>query len=361
MRKHLLSLMAVIVLILSSPHIGSAEKAGSSLFYWEINLFQGYSRNDGWTGTGPNELKKSIGVEDYRRFSGDYGDWLVTDLQIRLTYNSNIGLNDALDLEIHNAYARFKLLYGRADIWVGHWEPAFGQESQIDTYPDILETLYMKNIGFKQDWGIGVRGAFPWWDYKITATNGSGMGIQFEGNYLFAGRIGIGDPSFDNYNLGFSALYGKTIDSMGKRLVSSDTPLKRRIGIDVSLFYGSFELRGEAVYGTEDEKDVAGTWARIYYFLTPDQKWRMDMQYQNWYHNLNKKGVVDSAAYAETSSAQVLGFSYKLNAPYLLRIYYAHDIEGRTGKEDDKVMFQLYYYYPDIRGITNLQSDYGGE
>ncbi|MBI5750495.1 MAG: hypothetical protein HZA00_15370, partial [Nitrospinae bacterium] len=161
----------IILLLLYFILIPALSWAGEqSLNYWEMNLFHGFSEREGFLGR-DNDSAKSIGIEHFSKFSGEYGDWLTTDIQLRLAYNSDntisdktIGTGDpeadALDLELHNAYAKFKLLYGRADIWVGHYEPAFGQEPQMDTYSNLLQTMDMKNIGFKMDWGAGVRGVF---------------------------------------------------------------------------------------------------------------------------------------------------------------------------------------------------------
>jgi hypothetical protein len=349
-----------LISILCFPKVcNAANTGGNSLFYWEMNLFQGYSRNDNWFGSG-NDSKKSIGIEHYKRFSDDYGDWLITNLQVRLAYDSNVGLmerpfsggageKNALDLEIHNAYARFKLMYGRADVWIGHYEPAFGQEPQLDTYPILLQSLGMKNIGFKKDWGAGVKGVFSNWDYQITATNGSGMGIHFKGNRLFSGRIGIGNPSFDNYNLGFSALYGETAKVAGRRLISDSPVSKNRIGMDASILYGPFDLRGEIARGMDNGKEVFGSWLQGYYLLPSNQRWRVEAQYQTWFYNLKESGNADSTVY--------LGVSYKLNSAYHLRTYYVLDAEAKEEKVDHKILFQLYYYYPEISGITNLRPE----
>ncbi len=80
--------------------------ADQSLFYKEFNLIGGYSRQDEWIGES-DALKNSIGFEDYRKFSGDYGDFLTTDLQLRIAYDSSESTDDAWAVEVHNAWAEF--------------------------------------------------------------------------------------------------------------------------------------------------------------------------------------------------------------------------------------------------------------
>src|SRR3990167_8255171 len=79
--------------ILSHP-IAWAEQ--QSLTYYEMNLFHGFSEREGFFGMG-NDSAKSIGVENFRKFSGEYGDWLTTNIQLRLAYNSD---NTILDKTI---------------------------------------------------------------------------------------------------------------------------------------------------------------------------------------------------------------------------------------------------------------------
>jgi len=355
LHKFIIILFIIILSIILFHSLSMADTGENSLFYYEMNLFHGYSKEKGLYGR-ENDSAKSIGIENFRKFSGEYGDWLTTDLQFRLAYNSDNPLSedrigtgdperDALDLEIHNAYAKFKLLYGRADIWVGHYEPAFGQEPQMDTYSNLLQTMDMKNIGFKMDWGTGIRGVFTGWDYHLTATLGSGMGMHFKGNYLLSGRIGLGETALTDYNLGLSVLYGDVVDTTdGRKLRSNNLTTKKRIGIDATYLYRSFDIKGEVDYGMDNEKsvryahDVAGTWVQVSYILPEYQRLHIEAQQENWFYNLSEGERYDSTITA--------GLSYKLNGAIRLRIYYARDLYMTSGLSDQRIMAQYYYYYP---------------
>jgi hypothetical protein len=329
------------------------------LSYWEVNLFQGLSEREGMFGR-VNETAKSVGIEDFRKFSGEYGDWLTTNIQLRLAYNSDNELTkdtigtgdpevDAIDGELHNAYARFKLLYGKADTWVGHYEPAFGQEPLLDTYPTILQTMDMRNIGFKMDWGVGTRGAFTGWDYRITATLGSGMGIHLNGNHLFAGRIGFGETALTDYNLGISTLYGYVVNASGRKLLSDNLTLKKRVGIDATYLYRSFDFKLELDYGRDNDKEVTGTWVQITYILPEYQKLHIEVQQENWFYSLSEGEEYDSTITA--------GFSYKLNGAIRLRLYGARDFHSASGSLDNRIMAQYYYYFPTLGRLIDFKPE----
>lgn len=359
--KHLLLYKFIIILPIILFHsLSMADTGENSLFYYEMNLFHGYSKEKGLYGR-ENDSAKSIGIENFRKFSGEYGDWLTTDIQLRLAYNSDnvisdktIGTGnpeaDALDLELHNAYAKFKLLYGKADIWLGHYEPAFGQEPQMDTYSTLLQTIDMKNIGFKMDWGTGIRGVFTGWDYHLTATLGSGMGMHFKGNYLLSGRVGFGETALTDYILGLSVLYGEVVDTTANRILRSDNlTMKKRAGIDATYLYRSFHVRGEVDYGSNNDKDAAGAWVQVSYIIPEYQKLHIEFQQENWFYNLSEREQYDSTITA--------GISYKLNGAIRLRFYGARDLHLLSGNLDNRIMVQYYYYYPTLGRLMNFRTE----
>ena len=69
-------------------------KGGSSILYKELNLIVGYSENEGWIGEKNPVLKNSIGFEWLKVFSNDFGDYLTTDLQMRLSYDTSGDFGD---------------------------------------------------------------------------------------------------------------------------------------------------------------------------------------------------------------------------------------------------------------------------
>ena len=95
-------IIALVIIVTSSSAF-----AGEALFYKEVNLMAGYSDRDKWIGR-DSSLVNSVGFEDYRKFSNQYGDYLTTDLQVRLSYDSLRNSQDAWAIEIHNAWLEYK-------------------------------------------------------------------------------------------------------------------------------------------------------------------------------------------------------------------------------------------------------------
>ena len=179
--------------------LGDLASANESLFYKEVNLIGGYSDQDHWVGKS-DDLMNSLGFEDYRKFSNDYGDYLTTDLQVRLAYDSLRNSHNAWGIQVHNAWLLYKMNYA-AKLRIGHFDPAFGLEPLLDTHGTILQTLAMQDIGFKKDWGVGLEGSLPKFDYKLALQLGSGMGIhRRDDSFLFTSRVG--SPTTEIFNMG---------------------------------------------------------------------------------------------------------------------------------------------------------------
>ncbi|MBL7129931.1 MAG: hypothetical protein ISS45_00755 [Candidatus Omnitrophica bacterium] len=325
----------VLVIIVSS----NSAFADETLFYKEVNLMAGYSDRDKLIGR-DSSLVNSVGFEDYRKFSNQYGDYLTTDLQVRLSYDSLRNSQDAWAIEIHNAWLEYKLGYGY-NLKVGHFDPAFGLEPVLDTHGTILQTLAAKNIGFKKDWGVALKGALEKFDYKIALQLGSGMSIRRkDGSFLFTTRVG--SPSGENLQYGISFLYGDVLDSEGMKtfprndLKSKEAILKKRIGLDCQYLFGSYFVKGEVAYGEDEDKDVLGYLFEIDYTPPKYQNFQLELQYQSWLNELDSSDSDDSTL--------SLGISYKLNQKITLRTAFSHDFNLVGDNKDDKVVLQFYYY-----------------
>jgi hypothetical protein len=332
--RYLYLIAAILFLILNEQ-----ASANESLFYKEANLIGGYSDKDHWVGKN-SELVNSIGFENYRKFSNDYGDYLTTDLQMRLGYDSVENAEDAWGAQIHNAWLLYKIDYDKK-LRLGHFDPAFGMEPQVDTHGTILQTLAMKDIGFKKDWGIGLEGALSRFDYKTALQLGSGMSIyRKDGSFLLTSRIG--SPSTQNFQYGVSFLYGRVLEYMGiwtwprSGLESSETILKKRVGLDSQYLFGPYLFKGEVAYGTDDHNDVLGYLGEIDYTLPKYQNCELELQFQSWVNDLGRSSSDDSTL--------TLGASYKLNQDTTLRAAFSHDLNMSGQKEEDKFLVQFYFY-----------------
>ncbi|MCB4756982.1 MAG: hypothetical protein LHV69_08180 [Elusimicrobia bacterium] len=316
-----------------------ALQATERLFYKELNFLGGYSHVDKWTGmSGP--LKNSAGFEDYRKFSNDYGDYLTTDLQVRLAYDDKEPMKDAWALEIHNAWLESRGAGGRKYL-VGHFDPAFGLEPTVDTHATLFQTLAEQDIGFNKDWGGAVKGIAPAFDYQMALQLGSGMSLRRQdGSYLATARAG--SPAGGNLQYGLSLLLGRVLETEGmgtfprNELLSQEAVVMNRGGADAQVLFGPFLLKGEAAYGTNGGTHVLGYLGELDITIPRFQDWELEVQYKSWINDLDKGGTDDSMA--------GVGASYKLNKDFTLRAAYLRDVHRWMGEKDEKLLLQAYYF-----------------
>jgi hypothetical protein len=313
--------------------------AQEHLFYKELNLVGGYSHNDKWVDKTDAQYT-SLGFEDYRKFSNDYGDFLTTDLQARLAYDSLMAARNAFGLQVHNAWGQFNLGNGKK-ITLGHFDPAFGLETILDTHATLLRTLIERDIGFDKDWGIGFKGFNNWFDYQAALQLGSGMSVDRRDN-SFLSTLRLSKPAGGNWQLGISAMYGNVLETMGMStiprndLASDNAVVKKRIGLDSQYLYGPWVFKGEVAYGTDDRRDVVGYMVESDYTLPQNQNLELELQLQSWFNNLRQRRSDDTTLTA--------GAAYKLNKDITLRIAYAHDLNRMGGSKDEEIIFQFYFF-----------------
>ena len=319
--------------------VNRAAFAGEGLFYKEVNLIGGYSSRDRWVGMS-GELLNSIGFEDYRKFSNDYGDYMTTDLQVRIGYDSMKNSRNAWGLQVHNAWLLYKLS-PRVKARIGHFSPAFGLEPQLDTHGTILQTLADKDIGFKRDWGVGLEGYLAGLDYKAALQLGSGMTIyKKDGSYLLTSRVG--SPKTQNFQYGISLMYGNVLESMGMRtwprdkLLSGKAVQKKRVGLDSQYLFGSYLFKGEVAYGQNGHDDVLGYLTEVDYTVPKYQNVEIELQFQSWMNNLRESSSDDSML--------TLGASYKLHQNTTLRAAFSHDFNAMGQKQEDRFVVQFYFF-----------------
>lgn len=329
----------IVVITLYLALFLSPVFAAQSLFYKEINIIGGYSNRDKWIGKS-DALKNSVGFEDYRKFSNEYGDFLTTDLQVRVAYDDQEKTKDAFGVEIHNAWLAYKYSLGH-DLKVGHFAPEFGLEPIVDTHGTILQTLMMDNIGFKKDWGVGLEGVFSNFDYGVALQLGSGMAVRMKGdNYLATARIGV-TPN-KSFQHGLSFLWGNALESGGmKTFPRDDLPgdkavLKRRVGLDLQYLFGPYQFKGEVAYGKDPTDYVLGYLTEIDYTLPSQQNCNLALQFKSWIDDLDGNSSEDSSL--------TFCVSCRVHQKMTLRVSTSRDFNLADGSKDSKVFAQLYYY-----------------
>jgi len=239
----------------------------------ELNLIGGYG-GDFFTETMHHQ--NSIGFEYFGKHSNDYGDFLTADLQLRIAHNFE---KETTTIEVHNAWLEYKLGLGKF-IRLGHFAPAFGIEKVKDTHATFWQTNAMKNVGFKQDWGVGYRNFWNNFDYEFTAQIGSGMAIQKDG-YLFCSRINTN--STKSLQFAVSALYGKIHKSMGMAtypLSSSMKILKKQIGFELQYEYADFKFMNEIAFGYDGNTETVSGFSEWDYTPFAFQDLKLIVQYK---------------------------------------------------------------------------------
>ncbi|MGA2774758.1 MAG: porin [Candidatus Omnitrophota bacterium] len=329
--------LIVLALIALFP-VSWAFADSEGFFYKELNLIGGYSSRDGWIDKN-GTMNSSAGFELYRKFSGDYGDFLTADLQMRAAYDSRENSHQAGGAEIHNAWLEYKISQ-YLKIRGGHFTPSFGLEPVVDTHSTLLQTLADQDIGFNKDWGVQMRGSFPKFDYEASLQTGSGMSIRRQDDSYLA-TLRIGTPQGRNLQAGLSLLSGRTLESEGMRtfpedkLLSPDAMNKNRVGLDGQYLYGPFLFKGECAYGRDDKNEVLGYLTEIVYTLPAHQNIEFELQYKSWINDMHIK--------SSDEPTLTLGATYRLSQSTKLSAAYLHDFGMMNTKPEDRFVVQFYF------------------
>jgi opacity protein-like surface antigen len=333
-----------VVVFLSLLLFTSVAHAADHLLYFEAQGIAGYSsavkRMIFYSMNPDAEMQKpSLGFDFLKRFSGEYGDIATLALQGRLALSEdNFADKDyastenpskyKLEPQIYNAYLKVKTPL--AYVWAGHNRPAFGLSSYFDSHGLILRTLAIQGFGYDRDWGGGLYRDFSWGDVSASVTTGSGMPIYTKGNYMTAARISYGVQSQDNFNIGFSLGYGKTLDTMGYRLRDPEPLDMSMAGIDLTVLRNNLEHRVDIYAGTWLDET---TYAISYRFgINIDQEGKLKIEAQPSYWKFG----------GEENYQLALCVSSQVTSNLTVRLGYAYD-----HKEDDSsIILQLYYYLP---------------
>jgi len=300
------------------------------LAYFEVQAIGGYSAVDQkvlFYSMSPMDVmqKPGLGFDILQRFSGSASDWGLLAIQTHLAYDQE-GENK-IEPQLYNAYLKIKA--GFADIWLGHDRPAFGLSSYFDNHSLLLQTLSMNGFAYDRDWGLGLNRDLSWGDAAISLTSGSGMPLYFKGNYQFSARASRGVLSQDNYNAGFSASYGKPIETMGYHLMDDRPSEKYYFGADATWLWNNFENRFEGIAERSAGQNIYGVFWRNTINLAAEN--RLKLEFQPTYLNYLTSDDLQLAA----------GLSYQITGDLTMRSMYNYD----RFSDDHRVVLQLYWYH----------------
>lgn len=335
-RRPYIALAAVAALALLSPPPAAADVTTQSAF--ELSLLAGYSDDVGRVHELRGAQRSAVGFEQFARFSSDRGDFLTTDLQVRLSYDSHAPDEDAWALELHNAWLEYKLGLGRK-LRLGHFAPAHGLEPIRDTHGTLVQTLAMMDLGFKKDWGLGYSGIAGPVDLDVALQLGSGMApAPGDDSYLASAQVWT--PPGTGTRFGFSLVQGSVRAGGQPRTFpfpdySENVVKVSRAGASMEHSSGAFLLLAELSAGRDDSSPVGGAMVEIDFSPASNQRLTFECQVRLWDDDL-------SGGDAGTAMG-LAGVSYVLTESVALRG--AITAGGRGGKIDEtRVVAQLYYY-----------------
>jgi len=316
-----------LVLVLAAGAVRA--EAGSALFYLELQAVAAYARRAEkivyFSQSRLDAMQKpSLGFDALLRLSGRTADRGVVALQARLAYDAD--RPSRVELQVYNAYLKYKA--GLADVWIGHDRPALGLSAALDSHAELLMPLAMRGVGFDRDWGVGLSRELSWGSAGLSLTTGSGMPLRLAGNYLAAARVSRGVLNRDNFALGASAAFGRTLDVMGTHILSSEARPFRCLSLDATYFWRRIENRVEAVTGTDRDASLfALFWRGSLRFLEED---RLRLEFQPTYL---RRG-------AERGWEFATGATFQATAHLSLRVMAVRDGIGNDGR----IVVQAYYY-----------------
>jgi len=321
------SVVLVATLAASTPAHGD-----NHLLYFEAQGIAGYSSFQSkaiYYSMNPDaEMQKpGIGFDYLHRFSGETGDWGSFGLQGRLALS--VYENDTQKVEPQAYNAWFKIKTPLSDVWIGHNRPALGLGSYLDSHPLILRTLPIQGFGYDRDWGVGSNRDYSWGNLQLSATSGTGMPVYFKGNYMLAARVAYGVLNEDNYTLGLSAGYGRTLDTMGYELRASDPLSMRLVGSDFTFLRNNLEHRFDLLAGKWLGQDTVASMYRLSYLFGSEQRMKIELQPTYWW--AGGENWLFSAC-----------FSALVTPDLTFRTMYEYD----HNSDDHRAIAQLYYYLP---------------
>lgn len=302
----------------------------------------------------------ALGLDMRKVFSDEQGDIGTAVLQPYLIRMDNAYMmptrmidtdqDDEFSVQLHDFYFNYtRWGRGRTNLKIGHFDVPFGIEPLVDTHFTLRQYQAMHDAGFKKDWGLELNGAFPDFDYAVSATTGTGMDLTglHKTPHLFAGRIGT--PSDRNTILGVSALYGEVIDDHGAHRVDEGDPrgdyrelehvVRRwRVGVDGTHMIDQWTLRGEAAAGSDFDQTVLDTLGEVEW-TSNDELFSAYMQ--------GRYNLQDGLFGWDEDVQSRLGLRWRLNETVVLSAQWTHEfahyasIEGGTHLPEDTYALQL--------------------
>jgi hypothetical protein len=247
-------------------------------------------------------------------FQGESGDWATLVLQGSYSPDFDY-FSREFNYHYGDIYFVLKGPKGQVNLKIGKFVIPFGNLQYYTSHLLILQPMFQRSLGIREDIGIGVGGYFKDYEYDLSFTNGRHDGrIDFKNEGLFIFRLG---KSNGDLKYGLSLLSGGApegeymLGMMMKKDEKVNFVHKNRLGFDIQYPFRAFTLRGETVFGIDEKINVGGFYLGTDYEITP--KILASLKYDFWDPDFkNKDYIIDSG----------LGLSYRMNKYITPRIAY---------------------------------------
>ncbi len=185
-------------------------------------------------------------------------------------------------IRLSEAYGYYTFLSGgvSARARVGQFVIPFGLLAVYDTPLQPIQTLYEKALGLRVDTGMMLEGRYGDYRYAGSVTTGTGPNrLQLESNSIIAFRLArsVNLPKIGPAEIGGSLLSGKlprtnfdTVLPPSGTVEAHATVKSTRFAADAQLFRDPWTLRGELVFGGNENNPVFGYYAEGNYRVSRD-------------------------------------------------------------------------------------------
>jgi len=257
-------------------------------------------------------------------FQGESGDWATLVLQASYSPDFDF-FSREFNYHYGDKYLVLKGPRGQVNLKLGKFVVPFGNLQYYVSHLLILQPMFARSLGIREDIGLGIGGYFKDYEYDMSFTNGRGDGrINFNNEGLFVFRLGRTDGDL---KYGISGLVGGApegeymIGMMMKEDEKTNYVHKNRLGFDVQYPFREFTIRGEAVVGRDADNSVGGFYLGGDYEITP--KILASLKTAYWDPNFKVNDYIIDAG---------VGLGYRINKCVTPRIAYekswSKDAEG---------------------------------
>jgi hypothetical protein len=206
-------------------------------------------------------------------------------------------------IQPYQIYLQYKGPLGKWNVRAGHFLLPIGLLATYDTERLVLQALERLSLGIRHDTGAEVFGRFGDWDYAVAVTDGLGTERLFDSraNPVLTARTAYVQ---DDWQVGLSALLGRVLINE-REFGEEGIVAERRLSLDLTKSLGAWTVRGEVIFGSDDEQVVVGGVLLMDYAITP----KLELNSRSaWWHKDGDRQFVG------------LGISYQLAHGVFLRL-----------------------------------------